>query len=225
MQYRVWLLVLVVVTVGAVTTMPPALMLITGLAKLDLTSAGVVIVPTSHGGTFTLGSALILATLMFVGSDVLSWGAGNTNSRKRPTIRGCLIGLLTGAALFAMTYAVTSITHAPSQAQLYGLSNASTVRDKVLCIAALVVITPYAEEAFFRGAVEDTLTRALGPLLAIPVSALAFGLAHGIKLTLPLHFFAGLVLSALCYKRKSLYPAMLAHAMYNALTVVWSLKA
>lgn len=78
------------------------------------------------------------------------------------------------------------------------------------------VLAPLAEELFFRGVVYGALRRH-GVLLATLVSALLFGLAHGISVLLPATALIGVV-NALLYERsKSIWPSVVAHAVNNAI--------
>ena len=86
------------------------------------------------------------------------------------------------------------------------------------CIAA-----PFFEELAFRGFVFNALLRYLPAWLAVPFSGLLFGCAHWLPGNLgaiaPLAA-VGMVLAALYYRTTSLIPVMLAHALFNSLTVV-----
>jgi exosortase E/protease (VPEID-CTERM system) len=93
-------------------------------------------------------------------------------------------------------------------------------------IAAAVVTVPVAEELAYRGYLMRRLVRAdfdavpfrAVPALAVLLSAVAFGIAHG-PLWLP-GIMAGLAYGALMRSRASLGEAVLAHATTNALLAV-----
>ncbi len=92
----------------------------------------------------------------------------------------------------------------------------------VVAIAA-VVAAPVAEEFFFRRLLlgwVDTLCPSPGGALAVGLSATAFGLAHwgqglGWVPLIPL----GVVLGVLARQRGTLVPAILLHALFNAVSV------
>jgi membrane protease YdiL (CAAX protease family) len=105
-------------------------------------------------------------------------------------------------------------------------------RDAVsLAVVALaaIVVAPIVEELFFRRILQGWLERRLGewvgvargPELAIAASSLAFGLAHlGQGLAwLPLVVF-GAVLGYLARQTGSIVPGILAHALFNAVSLV-----
>ena len=89
---------------------------------------------------------------------------------------------------------------------------------------ALVVSTvvPFAEELFFRG-VGVRAFLPFGGLGAIAITALAFGLGHGLLVALPVLVPFGLVLGWVRLRADSVWPGVLAHGFYNgsALLVVY----
>lgn len=99
----------------------------------------------------------------------------------------------------------------------------------LVALAILVAgVAPVVEELFFRGLVLRALDarlaglgRRLGPAAAIVISAAAFGTAHGegAIVGLGLGVF-GVVLAAMAERWKRLGPGIVAHATFNAATVV-----
>ena len=80
----------------------------------------------------------------------------------------------------------------------------------------VIGVGPFAEEVFFRGFALPGLARRSGPLGAVLVSSLLFGLAHAnVALFLPA-FAAGLLLAWLYLRTGSLLGCVLAHGMQNA---------
>ncbi len=81
-----------------------------------------------------------------------------------------------------------------------------------------VTLVPFAEELFFRGLGVRAL-QVFGAPVAIAVTALVFGFAHGILVALPglVAFAAGLAWVRL--RSDSVWPCVLAHGFYNALVV------
>lgn len=92
----------------------------------------------------------------------------------------------------------------------------------------VVVGAPVVEEVFFRGLVLRSLERRLAglgarlaPVLAVVITAAVFGLAHGegVVLAFGLGVF-GVVLGVLAEWSGRLGPGIVAHASFNAVTVV-----
>jgi membrane protease YdiL (CAAX protease family) len=84
----------------------------------------------------------------------------------------------------------------------------------------LAVGAPLVEELFFRGLLLRSLTRWLGPVAGIVGSALVFGLAHFELLQLPALILFGLILGTFAYRTGRLGPGIVAHAAFNAVTVL-----
>ena len=84
----------------------------------------------------------------------------------------------------------------------------------------LAVGAPVVEELFFRGLLLRSLRRRFGPVVAIAGSAVLFGLAHFELLQLPALIAFGVVLAVLAYRSGRLGPGIVAHATFNAVTVL-----
>ena len=82
----------------------------------------------------------------------------------------------------------------------------------------IVSVVPFAEELFYRG-LGVRVFQVFGTLVAIVSTALIFGLAHGILVGLPALGFFGLCLAWLRARTDSVWPGVIAHALYNGLGV------
>ena len=81
------------------------------------------------------------------------------------------------------------------------------------------MLTPLAEELLFRGILYTWLRR-WGVAVAVGVSAVVFGLAHGVSFVLPAAILLG-VLTALIYEKSgSVWPAVIAHVANNTIVFV-----
>lgn len=86
----------------------------------------------------------------------------------------------------------------------------------ILSFIAIAIAGPIAEELLYRGAGISLLQR-FGIPTAIVVTAVVFGLGHGLLLALaPLVLF-GLVTASLRVWTRSLYPCILVHCVFNGL--------
>jgi membrane protease YdiL (CAAX protease family) len=92
-----------------------------------------------------------------------------------------------------------------------------------LCVGA-----PFFEELYFRGLLQRSAVRRLGPVLGIVLSAVAFGLVHAtgdvsgwssVALITALASF-GAVLSLLAHRTGRLGPGLVAHATFNLITLL-----
>ena len=83
---------------------------------------------------------------------------------------------------------------------------------------ALALVGPFVEEATFRG-LGYSLLAVYGQLTAIAVTAILFGLAHGLVEALPILVVLGAGLAWLRARTDSVYPCFLVHAIFNALAL------
>ena len=97
-------------------------------------------------------------------------------------------------------------------------------RATAFALNALVASTvvPFAEELFFRG-VGVRAFLPFGGISAIAITALAFGLGHGLLVALPVLVPFGFALGWVRLRADSVWPGMFAHGFYNgsALLVVY----
>ena len=101
-----------------------------------------------------------------------------------------------------------------------------------MAVATIVILGPYAEELYFRGALLSWLRDKLGMFLAIVLCAALFALAHGQFVTAPgaqgwiaTGFLAmvGLVNGVWAYRTHSLWPPFATHAAFNATMIAMAL--
>jgi uncharacterized protein len=84
---------------------------------------------------------------------------------------------------------------------------------------SISVIGPIAEELMFRG-VGYALLEPYGKWVAIVVTGLLFGAVHGLVVALPILAMFGIVLGWLRWKTESVYPCIVLHATFNAISIV-----
>jgi membrane protease YdiL (CAAX protease family) len=87
-------------------------------------------------------------------------------------------------------------------------------------LAGAVLIAPICEEVFFRGFLEAGLLRGVNGTVAIILSALLFGIAHGDLGSFALIAILGLVLGVARFSSGSLWPGLIIHTANNALAAV-----
>lgn len=87
-----------------------------------------------------------------------------------------------------------------------------------LVVATVVLGAPLAEELLFRGFLQPLLEPRCGRALALAATALLFGLGHGLAYALPIGLL-GAFFGWLVQRHGSLLPAIVAHALHNAVTV------
>lgn len=87
-----------------------------------------------------------------------------------------------------------------------------------LVVATVVLAAPLAEELLFRGFLQPLLVPRCGRALGLGATALLFGLGHGLAYALPIGLL-GAFFGWLVERHGSLLPAIVAHALHNAVTV------
>ena len=81
-------------------------------------------------------------------------------------------------------------------------------------------LMPLAEELMFRGVLYPWLRARWGVAVAAVVSAALFSVLHGIPWLIPAIFSLGVILALLYERSGSLWSAVIAHGLYNAVAVV-----
>jgi membrane protease YdiL (CAAX protease family) len=84
---------------------------------------------------------------------------------------------------------------------------------------AVALVGPIVEELMYRGAGMALLAR-YGSAAAVLVTAVVFGLAHGLVLALAALVFFGLVIALLRQRTGSVYPCMVVHCAFNATSLI-----
>lgn len=79
----------------------------------------------------------------------------------------------------------------------------------------IVGVAPIVEETTYRGLGFAAVRSSYGPLAAVLVTGIAFGLSHGLLLALPVLALFGVMLAWLRWKTESLYPPIVLHALFN----------
>lgn len=91
------------------------------------------------------------------------------------------------------------------------------VWDSVLYVINLCFVVPFAEEMCFRGAVYGVLRKGFGPVLSVILSAVGFGILHGVNVHIGYAIACGLILAACYHLTDSLYASILLHMVFNVL--------
>jgi hypothetical protein len=83
----------------------------------------------------------------------------------------------------------------------------------------VAVVAPIVEELVYRGVGIAVTAGRVGVPAAVAVTSLAFGLAHGLVVALPILTLFGVVLALVRLRTRSLYPAVALHAAFNAIAL------
>ena len=124
--------------------------------------------------------------------------------------------------LLTMIYAITwiGIFGEPSSNTDLGTDWGSSSIDIAFLFLSVAIVTPIAEELFFRGYVLDAINRKHGDWTAIIWSAMLFGLVHVDPFTMGQAFMGGIIYGWIRMRTGSLLPAIACHMMWNMLALV-----
>ncbi len=168
------------------------------------------------------GAAIFQAVILVVAACVLAYiylapDWRNTFGLRRFTGRD--LGLAAGVAVAALIVgAVTEVFLNAGDRQGIAADSWDPSRLTPFVINAVLIIGlgPFVEELLFRGVGVRVLS-VFGAPAAIIASGLMFGLVHGLWEALPALSIFGIGLGYVRYKTRSVFPAFLAHAAFNAI--------
>lgn len=86
----------------------------------------------------------------------------------------------------------------------------------------VALVAPVVEELTYRGLGFAAVQQFFGGGAAVVVTSLAFGLAHGLVIALPVLAIFGLILGWLRLRTSSLYPPIILHAIFNGAALLAS---
>ena len=141
---------------------------------------------------------------------------------RRPPTREVLLGAASGLALFLVAGAIMSLTIRVvprgwvDSFDVTHLFEGSGAHRLGMALAASL-LAPLAEEIAFRGYLLSALRTHLRPGAAIVGSSVLFACMHMDPVRFPAVLFLGLVLGWLAWRSGSIWPAVAAHAVNNAL--------
>ncbi len=162
-------------------------------------------------GAVAIAVAVRVRSLAAVGIRAVPWrwvwmGAG-----------AGVLGWLINRVVVLVYIAITGDTSNPQQE----LANAAagSVAGLVAMLAFGAVLVPIGEELLFRGVLYGALRR-YGVAVATIGSAAVFGLAHGLSVVLVGAVVLGVILALLYERSRSIWPAVVAHGVNNAIAFV-----
>jgi membrane protease YdiL (CAAX protease family) len=89
-----------------------------------------------------------------------------------------------------------------------------------LSFVAVVFAAPVTEELLYRGVGLSLLLARTAVPVAVVVTALLFGLGHGLVLSLAAFVWFGIVIAILRLRTDSIYPAFIVHGAFNAIGMI-----
>ncbi|BBG00114.1 MULTISPECIES: CPBP family intramembrane glutamic endopeptidase [Pseudonocardia] len=189
-----------------------------GSGPLIITPLG--LSPVAHGlalGALS-GIAGIAGFLAALGLRIRSLEAFGVRAT---TLRWLLIGVGGGVLAFVLVRILGIVMFAlgivPENIQeSYTDAGSAGAWSVALSLVFLALLTPLGEELIFRGVLTTALLR-YGAVVAVVGSALVFALMHGLNAVFFTALIVGLVAGELRRRSGSIWPAVAAHAVNNAL--------
>ena len=89
------------------------------------------------------------------------------------------------------------------------------VWDSIIYVITLCFIVPVTEEVTFRGVIFGQLRRGFGPWVSVFLSAVLFGIMHGISVHIGYAIACGLIIAACYHITDSLVAPIILHAVFN----------
>ena len=102
------------------------------------------------------------------------------------------------------------------------MESVSTDPNWVLQFITLVIGAPLCEELIYRNMSITNLNKKIAPMISVLITSAVFGLAHGQPLQIAYAGALGLVFGIIFIRTESLYPSLVAHAVFNLLGFTFS---
>jgi len=154
----------------------------------------------------------------------------NTFSLRAPSLRYVLAALLLGMSAWVPAHELNVLQHSVIGIPESFLRSAAQLVEAMrrlppaAVIVILAVLPACCEELLFRGFLLSGLASALRKWPAILISAAFFAVFHFFLFKFVIAGTLGIVLGYLCWQSRSIIPAILTHAIHNAIgvaTVLW----
>ncbi len=101
------------------------------------------------------------------------------------------------------------------QQEVINLFKESSGTSLIILALTVSIFTPFAEEFLFRGFILGMLLKRYSPVTSIVISSFIFSIAHE-PIAMALAFGGGCLYGWLRIKTGSIYPSMIAHALWNS---------
>lgn len=194
----------------------------------------VIVAEATAGSTLPFSAVGAMGIAVYVALCVTGWffalkrrGASLRDARLRRVTGGTLLKMVPVTfGMMALTGIVVSISSLvfgevpTAQDQVVGDASSISFGDFAWLFVLGAIAAPIAEEFLFRGLLYPLLRNRLSVAVAVAISAFAFALVHFIPPLIPALLVMGVVLAVIVERFQSLYPAMLVHALNNAVALL-----
>jgi len=170
------------------------------------------------------GDGVLILAAVVLARYILGANARQIGFRKDTTGSQLLMGVLTGIALIVVSQIVSLV-----QVKLFGQHPEAVTEiikqhhgtlDFLFDLASICIIAPFAEELLFRGVIFAGLAQRLPLWAAASLSGVIFGAAHLDQWGFVPLAVTGIGLALLYDRTRSLWPNIVAHAVFNAFALL-----
>lgn len=142
----------------------------------------------------------------------------------RPVAHKWLVGAIgLGVVGFGLSFLIEGVYFSFMPAESTQDDFVAAASGGLLPFATILVtgalLTPFGEEVVFRGVVANGLGR-YGVWMGVGLSALIFGLVHGLNVILFDAVMIGLLTGWVFWQTRSIYPGLAIHVVYNGLHLI-----
>lgn len=192
------------------------------IANFDaLTSGGSYIVDLNAFSGTALGQATLIANLLLIATLILC----QLTSSRRPLTIAFRKGMPPGSTVALVGFIVLSlgislVLSPLDLGDLGMIEKFDEMKTDLLCIIALTIVGPIAEELTFRdGITREMMTAGAHPWAAIVTSALTFAIVHGDPAQMVPAAIMGVALGWLYWKTGDVRLCIPAHIMNNSIAI------
>ncbi|HZZ42129.1 MAG TPA: ABC transporter permease subunit/CPBP intramembrane protease [Tepidisphaeraceae bacterium] len=170
-------------------------------------------------GLITLPTLLTALLAKWQWRETFSW----RSARPRDYLAAVLAGL--GMIPIASTLFVLQNKLWPASADYFRINTEplakGVIYHPIIVTLAVGLLAGFCEEFLYRGPLQRALLRKLPVWWALVIGATLFSAAHLDTHGFPLRLLLGLALGFIVYRTRSIFPAMLAHGLYDATQVAY----
>lgn len=217
---------------------PPLLALVMGIVGATLGATIAAAITGAELGEPTLATSvgslagMWVVYLAVIVTTVRARGSGDvgdaTGLRARPVdlLIGVGAGLATSIVVVRLVYLVLELTSVVDDSDIDKLGDPAQKLEEIasgpgfLVLALFVGVgAPIMEELFFRGFLQPAAIKRFGAPAGLVLTAVIFGAVHLQLLQFPALAVFGLILGLLAHHYRRLGPAIVAHMVFNGLTL------
>jgi CAAX protease family protein len=163
--------------------------------------------------------AVILAIVLLISRGIPRAALGLRRPTSWPRALGLVVAAYVGIAV--LTVLLNLVLKAGEEQGLVPKEwDSSHAAPFIANFAVVALVAPVVEELTYRGLGFAVTRDRWGAWPAIAITAVAFGLAHGLFVALPILTLFGVVLAFVRERTNSVYPTMLLHAIFNSVALI-----